>query len=300
MTFVNEPSSPQRTVVLQDEALRRLRGFTAIPNAVLRHPRLSHGAKLTHGVLLSYAWQDEFCWPAQERLAKDMGCSVRQVQRFLVELKHFRFVDWKQQGLNRPNVYYILPLPGAPSAPVTPNEATNQAAPDTTNLSQPEATSAAALEATPMSPKEYSRKNTHQNVNVAQRISRNATSGIAQRHGNTRRRWQLSEEQLDRADALANTIALEIGQPENLRAYFARAAEAIEAGRPELIFEAISLTKEEHRAGKIVTTPSQYFHNAFRRLLRRNKPPADLVSRHEQTRAARDAFVSRSAFPTNP
>src|SRR5690554_6645488 len=100
---------PERTVVLQDQALRRLKGFTQVPNAVLRHPLLSHGAKLTFGVLLSYAWQDDFCHPAQEKLAADMGCSIRHVRRFLVDLRTHQFIDWKQQGLNRPNIYYILP-----------------------------------------------------------------------------------------------------------------------------------------------------------------------------------------------
>src|SRR5207245_1726160 len=91
------PTSDAR-LALWDDALRRVQGFTQIPNPVLKHPAISYGAKVALGVLLSYAWQEDFCFPAQERLAKDLNCSVRNVQRLLKELKAASFIDWKQQG----------------------------------------------------------------------------------------------------------------------------------------------------------------------------------------------------------
>jgi helix-turn-helix protein len=82
----------EKTVVLQDEGLRKLKGFVQIPKAVLLCKEISYGAKVAYSILLGYAWQDEFCFPAQESLANDLGCSVRQARRFLVELKVFKFV----------------------------------------------------------------------------------------------------------------------------------------------------------------------------------------------------------------
>src|SRR5919198_6324161 len=102
----------ETTVVLQDAALRKLKGFVQIPKAILPCQEISYGAKVAYSILLGYAWQDEFCFPAQESMANDLGCSIRQARRFLVELQGQRFITWKQTGLNKPNVYYLLPLPG--------------------------------------------------------------------------------------------------------------------------------------------------------------------------------------------
>jgi len=41
-------------------------GFTQVPNHILRCKGLSVGAKLTYAVLLSYAWQNDFCFPSPE------------------------------------------------------------------------------------------------------------------------------------------------------------------------------------------------------------------------------------------
>src|ERR1051326_7812134 len=69
---------------------------------------------MTYGTLLSYAWQKGFCHPAQESLATDLGVSDRSVRTFLNELRDSRLITWKQQGLNKPNVYYLLKLPDMP------------------------------------------------------------------------------------------------------------------------------------------------------------------------------------------
>jgi biotin operon repressor len=101
-----------RTVILKDEALRRFQGgFTSVPNVVLRNGKYSLGARMSYVMLLSYAWQDNFCFPAQERLAQDLGVSERSVRTFLKELRENKLIDWKQQGLNRPNIYTLLKLP---------------------------------------------------------------------------------------------------------------------------------------------------------------------------------------------
>src|SRR2546423_2075404 len=97
---------PKHTIVILNDALKH--GFTQLPNYVLKDKKLSFGARLTYAVLLSYAWQEESCFPGQERIAKDLSTSERSIRRFLVELKERGFLGWKQQGLNKPNIYYIL------------------------------------------------------------------------------------------------------------------------------------------------------------------------------------------------
>lgn len=96
----------QHTIVVLNDALKH--GFTQLPNYILRDKRLSFGARLAYAVLLSYAWQEERCFPGQQRMAEDLGTTDRSVRTFLNELKTCGYIDWKQQGLNRPNIYYIL------------------------------------------------------------------------------------------------------------------------------------------------------------------------------------------------
>ena len=96
----------KHTIVVVNDALKH--GFTQLPNYVLKDKRLSFGARLAYAVLLSYAWQEDSCFPGQERMAKDLGTSDRSVRTFLNELREYEYISWKQQGLNKPNIYYIL------------------------------------------------------------------------------------------------------------------------------------------------------------------------------------------------
>jgi response regulator of citrate/malate metabolism len=83
------------------------RGFTQVPNAILRHKQISPGAKLAYTMLLSYAWHNDFCFPGQETLAKDMGVTDRSVRTYLKELETKKFLTIKQQGQGRPNLYHL-------------------------------------------------------------------------------------------------------------------------------------------------------------------------------------------------
>ena len=162
----------ESTVVLQDAGLRKLKGFVQIPKAILLCQNISYGAKVAYSILLSYAWQDEFCFPAQESLANDLGCSIRQARRFLVELQEHRFISWKQTGLNKPNVYYLLPLPplekgsDAAKKELKHKDGTNMSHPDRTDLAEPDGTSMSGQDQTNMSAYIYSSTNTKNNVNV--------------------------------------------------------------------------------------------------------------------------------------
>ena len=107
-----EIQQEDKTVILQDESLKQFQGgFTAIPNRILQNGELSLGARMTYAMLLKYAWQDDFCFPAQERIANDLGVTARSVRTFLNELRETNLITWKRKGLNRPNTYYILKLP---------------------------------------------------------------------------------------------------------------------------------------------------------------------------------------------
>jgi hypothetical protein len=78
-----------------------------LPPAVLSHPELSFGAKVLFAALYAHAWPEDHCWPSQEELARDVSCTVRQVQRLLLQLRQAGLVVWKRRGLNRPNVYRL-------------------------------------------------------------------------------------------------------------------------------------------------------------------------------------------------
>ena len=82
-------------------------GFTQVPNYVLKSPRISPGAKLTYAMLLSYAWGNDYCFPGQETLAKNMGSGLRSVARYIKELENENFLTVKKLGQGRVNLYEL-------------------------------------------------------------------------------------------------------------------------------------------------------------------------------------------------
>src|SRR4030081_1372555 len=96
-----------RNIILDGADVLTVKGFTQGPNRVLVSARLSPGAKLTYAMLLKYAWQNDYCFPGQERLAKDMGVTDRSVRTYLQELERERFVAIHQRGLGKPNLYEL-------------------------------------------------------------------------------------------------------------------------------------------------------------------------------------------------
>lgn len=92
-------------VVIENEMLRA--GFAALPYVVLRDIRLSIGARLTYAVLLSYAWQEESTFVGQAKMAKDMGISDRQLQRYLYELRDGHYIEISRADRRFNNTYII-------------------------------------------------------------------------------------------------------------------------------------------------------------------------------------------------
>src|SRR5512144_2739935 len=97
----------EKNIILKGADALSTHGFTQVPNHVLRSGMLSPGAKLAYAMLLSYAWQNDYCFPGQERLAKDMGCGLRSVVRFIQELEKEGFIVIKRRGQGKPNLYEL-------------------------------------------------------------------------------------------------------------------------------------------------------------------------------------------------
>ena len=97
----------RRAVMFAEERPAHRPALAQIPPAVLSHPDLSFGAKVLFAALHAHAWPEDHCWPSQEELARNVSCTVRQVQRLLLQLRQAGLVVWKRRGLNRPNVYRL-------------------------------------------------------------------------------------------------------------------------------------------------------------------------------------------------
>lgn len=78
-----EVKSGQRFVPARDDK----NPFARVPIGILSRPGLTDGAKLLYGLLARYAGQDGRCHPSQERLARDLCKSARQVRRLVAELE---------------------------------------------------------------------------------------------------------------------------------------------------------------------------------------------------------------------
>lgn len=97
----------ERNIVLDTTNPALTGGFTQVPNFVLRHRELSVGAKVVYAMFLSYAWNNESCFPGQERLADDMGMSRTRVTEFIGELEKARFITIQRRGQGKTNIYTI-------------------------------------------------------------------------------------------------------------------------------------------------------------------------------------------------
>ena len=83
------------------------KGFTQVPNFILRDGALSLGAKVTYTMFLHYAWHNDSCFPGQERLAVDMGMSQSRVSEFIKELAAADLIEIKRRGMGKTNLYKI-------------------------------------------------------------------------------------------------------------------------------------------------------------------------------------------------
>jgi hypothetical protein len=105
------PKKQEKTLIFRDKGFTH--GFTQIPNQVLRDSKLSGNDKALYGLLLSYAWANNECFPGHDLLAQNMGVSKRYIIKILNNLKLHNLIDWKRQGLGKANIYYICRITDA-------------------------------------------------------------------------------------------------------------------------------------------------------------------------------------------
>ena len=84
------------------------RGYVQMPRVVLYSKTLSDGDKITHLLLLSFAWQEPSCFPSQAALGDMRGKKDRQLRRNLKSLSDNGFINIIQNGSARANTYEIL------------------------------------------------------------------------------------------------------------------------------------------------------------------------------------------------
>ena len=82
-------------------------GFTQVPNFILRDSTLSLGAKVAYSMFLHFAWNNESCFPGQDRLAQHMGMSVPRVNEYIKELREAGLVEITRRGQGKTNLYRV-------------------------------------------------------------------------------------------------------------------------------------------------------------------------------------------------
>src|SRR5438552_10933160 len=97
----------ERDIILKGADAATCGGFTQVPNFLLNSNRLSAGDKMTFAMLLSYAWQNDFCFPGQTRLAQDLGLSDRSVRTHLKSLEGNGLLAIKRRGQGKTNIYEL-------------------------------------------------------------------------------------------------------------------------------------------------------------------------------------------------
>jgi len=131
-----DQTKPLDEIRIVDENLKG--GFVQLPRLVLRAKNLSVKAKLIYGMLLDYAWHDDHVFPGQDRMADDLDVSLDSVQRALQELKVCYLIDYKRQGLNLPNIYFILSLGDNPHLHLERTGSRKLRFPETAKTTRPE------------------------------------------------------------------------------------------------------------------------------------------------------------------
>ena len=97
----------EKNIILRGSDILSHSGFTQVPNHILKSDKISPGAKLAYTMLLSYAWHNDFCFPGQNRLSVDMGCSIRSANTYIQELNTKKFISIKRRGQGRTNIYEL-------------------------------------------------------------------------------------------------------------------------------------------------------------------------------------------------
>jgi DNA-binding transcriptional ArsR family regulator len=97
----------RQNIILKGADAATRGGFTQVPNFLLKSSKLSAGDKITFAMLLSYAWQNDYCFPGQDRLAQDLGLSERSVRTHLKSLEQYGLLAIRRRGQGKTNIYEL-------------------------------------------------------------------------------------------------------------------------------------------------------------------------------------------------
>ena len=98
----------EKTIIFTGADAFTEKGFTQVPNAILRSKKISPGAKLAYAALISYAWHTASCFPGQETLGNDIGVTRQTANEYIKELRIKGFVKVTRRGQGRSNIYELL------------------------------------------------------------------------------------------------------------------------------------------------------------------------------------------------
>ena len=84
-----------------------MKNFTVIPNEMLEQSQLSTQARYLFCILKKYCGQNEWCYPNQKTLGKNMGYSARYIRDLLKELESNGLIEKRRTGFNKPNNYRV-------------------------------------------------------------------------------------------------------------------------------------------------------------------------------------------------
>ncbi len=82
-------------------------GFTQVPNFILRDGALSLGAKVAYSMFLHFAWNNDSCFPGQDRLAEHMGLSISRANEYVKELEKAGLIEITRRGQGKTNLYRV-------------------------------------------------------------------------------------------------------------------------------------------------------------------------------------------------
>ena len=97
----------RQNIILKGADALTAKGFTQVPNFILKSKKLTAGDKLTMAMILSYAWHNDRCFPGQAKLAEDLGIDERSVRRHIKALQSEGLLSIVRRGLGQTNVYEL-------------------------------------------------------------------------------------------------------------------------------------------------------------------------------------------------
>jgi DNA-binding transcriptional ArsR family regulator len=107
MRPIGELLKRERNIILKNADAASTKGFTMVPNFLLKSNKLSAGDKMTFAMLLSYAWQNDYCFPGQVRLGQDLGLHETNVRKHLKSLQVNGLLTIQRRGQGKTNIYEL-------------------------------------------------------------------------------------------------------------------------------------------------------------------------------------------------